>query len=681
MLECGVRNQLYSFHRLRTMKQKVFTEMVNSLQDEQERRVETGEPQLRLMLESGAFAYLNSKSKKPDPHIYFREYKECLARTKELWSCITEMNLDSVGQAQISDWRNELFMLHSQVIPVWTQDRGESSWDSYCQDPRYQYLAFDRGLTVTVKTRLCNKAHLAGKLVHGMSETKMQTEVKYLKADSFGSNAWMNAEKYGALYVFHGNQLRLLDKQHKQDRKLFRSYFESSGVDFAQVMSDDPDTINKCSLIAWRNLSTRYEAQGERNGRSNEASNSATNARGNRTATEARSRDGKTNSASKSNVDQRTVELQSSGVNGSDALQGSSTAGAKRPFGFRRVYGDSESVEQGVNYANVFQETDSVRCGWEETAGSRDQRGSLQKGANTGVIRQVGFRHSVTSSSEIVGQESRYCRSSGVVLSAVRLILDLKSGRIVPIRNDDAKAAWGLHLATCTSFNVCAENYPGDDCVVGRVLYKQLKSVALVVTDQATSLQTKNDSVSEGVVEYPQDIEDDVNTLSASMPKTVCDNCAISGECKEYKPGSLCFFDDDFGKLPVRNLDANLAEREVLLKFDRTRLMRAIMAERVSGGGALDGRVSQAMDDYIRRKNDFVALARKRGTSPVTASLSARGKPGIFSSLFGAAMPTGKREEGDTEVPLNSPVQDTVESSGDVEITMTVTKDMPNKKQ
>jgi len=734
MLECGVRNQLYSFFHMRTMRGKAFSEMIKALQEEQERRLETDEPPLRLFLDSGTAKYVNHKGKKPDPHMYFREYKECLASTRDLWNYATEMNLDSVGQAQVSEWRDELLTVQTDcIVPVWQELRGQSRWDYYCQDPRYPYLAFGPGLDAGAKSVLCHKAHLAGKQVHAMAETKLQTDIKYLNADSFSSALWLNAQKYGSLYVFHGNQLRLIEKKNKQDRKLFKLYFEASGIDFAQLMADDPYTVNKCSLIAWRNMATRLEQQGDRqNGRRNEADNNATDSRRNRLTRENGQRNGAANVAGKSNVDQSTGEFQGMPVRGSGTVQGGSVTGAKRSFGLRRVYGDTANA-QGVNHV---QETDSVRQGRAETVGGGDQRVHIQNSAISGTIRSTNDGPFVTSGTKIIWEDSGHSRNSGQILDAspmkTRWILDRKLGRLVPSLVPAAVDLCGVQCPNndlfCDLYYKHTGDHEGDiggqrqgfgtgvvqagvdrgtgDRTVfscqcgysteieseakkhvnthaeeafkqGRRLGETEATFAVHKPDEATAITLHDD---QDIVSYPKEIEDDVNTLSANMPKTVCDNCAISGECKEYSPGAVCFFDDDFGKLPIRNLDTNLAEREVLLKFDRTRLMRAIMAERVSGGGALDSRVSQAMDDYIRRKNDFVTMAKKRNTTAVTASVTARGKPGIFSQMFGAGMPTGKREEGDTEIPLNDPMLDTRQSDGDVEITMTVTKDVPSKK-
>lgn len=274
-LDAGIRNMLFSYYYMRTMRRKVFDRMMEGVVGEKERRAAAGEKPLRLFLDSGGFTYINHKGTKPDPRVYWKDYLDFVKGTAETWDLTAELDIEDhdspedvgVSLEQVDSWREELIDEVgglTTILPVWHDWRSPEDWTSYCQDSRLPYMALSSYLTLGLKNKLCHEAHRSGKLVHGFAETKMQTEMKYLKCDSVDSTTWLRATKYGGLFIFHANQLRILDHKHKDQRKLFRSYFKNNGIDMAKIMSEDQKELTKCSLIAWRNLSERLELVGER---------------------------------------------------------------------------------------------------------------------------------------------------------------------------------------------------------------------------------------------------------------------------------------------------------------------------------------------------------------------------------------------------------------------------------
>jgi hypothetical protein len=283
----GIRNQLFSYFYLR--KQKSAAKTIAALYAQREEWASKGK-EFRLFLDSGAFTYQNDRGKKPDPAVYFREFKDFVKRTQDLWTLVAELDIDEsddenlrVDVDQVEAWRDELYEVRGQanILPVWHATRGHDKWVEYCNDPRFPYLAFSSRVDqLGSKNKLCAQAHAKGKKVHGFAETKLQTEAKYLKCDSVDSSTWLRATKFGGMFIFQSNQLRILDHKHKSDRRLFRAYFKNIGIDYdiitqdeAKLKKDTPEytayqeELTRASLIAWRNLSERYEQFGGSHGR------------------------------------------------------------------------------------------------------------------------------------------------------------------------------------------------------------------------------------------------------------------------------------------------------------------------------------------------------------------------------------------------------------------------------
>ena len=190
-------------------------------------------------------------------------------------------------------------------------------------------------------------------------------------------------------------------------------------------------------------------------------------------------------------------------------------------------------------------------------------------------------------------------------------------------------------------------------------------------------LTTRPDS-GPSIVTHAAYIERELQEVRSGLPALGCSNCAVSGECPEYQEGGGCFFEPLFKKLPVRDLDSQLAHIEHLLEWDKERTLRAMLAERLTAGGQIDPRVSSQLDSHIARLKDFAALTKRGGAprAPMgSATLTARG-PGLLAQIFGGALPAGSSQV--SEIPLNEPVQpDGImkmgeESAQQEEVTITV---------
>ncbi len=265
--ECNVQNRLYTYYYMR--KSRNSRELIDRLYAEKEYWAKEYKKPLRLFLDSGAFTYrMNRTESQPNPPVYFREYKKFVESTKDLWTACAELDIEGTDAgdtsfAQVEDWREELAdVAPGLVVPVYHPVRGRDWWDKMCANPKYPYLGFGSGMGLGDKTRLIATALQYGKKVHGFAETKIQTEMKYLKCHSVDSTTWVRATKYGGLFVFHANQLRILDHKHKEQRRLFKQYFKVNGIDMQKILDEDQSELTKCSLIAWRNMAARFESMG-----------------------------------------------------------------------------------------------------------------------------------------------------------------------------------------------------------------------------------------------------------------------------------------------------------------------------------------------------------------------------------------------------------------------------------
>lgn len=146
-------------------------------------------------------------------------------------------------------------------------------------------------------------------------------------------------------------------------------------------------------------------------------------------------------------------------------------------------------------------------------------------------------------------------------------------------------------------------------------------------------------------------IEDQLRRVQKGLPATECSNCAISGDCKEYKEGAACYYDKLFRLLPVRDIDAVVAYIENFLEMDKSRTYRAMITEALTTGGQLDPRVSAQIDGHLQRVflyHEKLKQIQGPRAPGVNASIHARG-PGVLQQLFGGIMNKGHSHE----LPLN----------------------------
>ena len=270
LLDNGVKNILYSFYYIHQMKK----ERVIA-------RMQAAYPDVSWFLDSGAFTY--AVFSKADPgrlmpvHEYKRLYFNYIDEFGFPYDRITELDIEfelPVCTMELIDgWREEMLTRWPDlnITPVWHSWRTWERWTHYCRDKRIKTLAIGRSSgDAGMHRRLLMEARRWGKPVHGFAMTRINSELKLVPMDSVDSTSWVMGQKYGTTYIFRANKFIVLAKDNggKAKRRLYKGYYKAIGCDPDLIMADDVAEVRKSNIIAWRNLSARFEEMRKRMGQS-----------------------------------------------------------------------------------------------------------------------------------------------------------------------------------------------------------------------------------------------------------------------------------------------------------------------------------------------------------------------------------------------------------------------------
>lgn len=265
LLENGVRNILYSYYYILTLRREAFIE-----------RMMDAYPEVNWFLDSGAFTYFQMYQSNPDrlPPLrqYIRRYFAYIDTYGERYCRITEPDMDiaSETEEQVDEWREEMLdrWPHLNITPVWHNHRGQDAWYRYCVDQRIKTLAIgsgDVGTDYGLARRMIALAAQNGKPVHGFGLTRIATMLRYVPFDSVDSISWVMGQKVGTTFIFKDNHFRRIPLERKKQRKLYKTYFKNIGCDPKLVLDDHGPEVRKANIIAWRALADRLETIKRRN--------------------------------------------------------------------------------------------------------------------------------------------------------------------------------------------------------------------------------------------------------------------------------------------------------------------------------------------------------------------------------------------------------------------------------
>lgn len=263
LIDNGVKNILFSYFYIMQMRREQFIE-----------RIQNQHPEIRFFLDSGAFTYWmkwqSDQARLPPQDEYIRRFFEYIDQYGERYCRIAEPDLDLAGVVtayQVRDWREEMLNRwpHLNICPVWHHTRGREEWSHYCRDQRIRTMCIGSGGETSNGTmrRMVMEAHAQGKPVHGFAMTKLRM-LQSVPFDSVDSTSWVMGQKFGTMYVFKDNRFIVMPSDQKHRRKLYWKHFKAIGCDPAKIIADDVSEVRKANVIAWRNLSARYELMQKR---------------------------------------------------------------------------------------------------------------------------------------------------------------------------------------------------------------------------------------------------------------------------------------------------------------------------------------------------------------------------------------------------------------------------------
>ena len=214
---------LVSFWYTRKVNKKIFLDLIIKRNNED-----------RLILDSGAFTFLNSDSKM-NMDEYLDEYIKFI--NKYDIKRFAELDIDPiVGYEKTMLMRDRLEReTGKKCIPVWHKSRGIQAFKDDVE--KYSYVAIGGIVTKEIKRnefpifkKLTRYAKARGVKVHGLGFTgKDCYEYGFYSVDS---TSWSSGMRYASTYKFIGNELKMIKKPENTRLK-------------------DGVTIDKHNIVEW----------------------------------------------------------------------------------------------------------------------------------------------------------------------------------------------------------------------------------------------------------------------------------------------------------------------------------------------------------------------------------------------------------------------------------------------
>lgn len=168
-----------------------------------------------FMLDSGAFTFINNFKGKVDFDEYLTQYINFINENDI--EHFFELDIDSVaGIEEVERLRKRLEdETGKKSIPVWHKSRGKQYFIDMCNE--YEYVSIGGIVTKEIKPRdykdfrwFIDAAHDRGCKIHGLGFTNLKG-MKIYNFDSVDSTSWTFGSKFGALFLFDGQELKRID--------------------------------------------------------------------------------------------------------------------------------------------------------------------------------------------------------------------------------------------------------------------------------------------------------------------------------------------------------------------------------------------------------------------------------------------------------------------------------------
>lgn len=177
-----------------------------------------------FLLDSGAFTFMQGKTKTPDFDEYCERYADFIKRNNI--SHFFELDIDSVvGYQRVLSLRRKLELLvEKRCIPVWHKSRGMEEYRKMCD--AYDYVAIGGIVSQEILSRqykflpvMIAEAHKRGARIHGLGFTSTSYYDK-IHFDSVDSTTWTVGARMGNLCYFNGQGMRQYKPNGKRPKDI-----------------------------------------------------------------------------------------------------------------------------------------------------------------------------------------------------------------------------------------------------------------------------------------------------------------------------------------------------------------------------------------------------------------------------------------------------------------------------
>jgi len=619
MIDCGVKNILFSFFYIQRKRQKDFDELMEKLA---ELREEGG---YSFILDSGGFTYKDvsgrtfqtvrssseaTKGHKLDPYEYLEEYTKYLVEYGHLFDVVAEFDpVESFGSYSIVDENREkmlsIFEEHKvevNLMPIWAEsERPISQWEEWANDPRYKHL----GLIcddIRLATRFVNLAHQHGKKVHGFAQTNI-LDLKRAKFDTVDSTGWISGQKYGEVFIFQSGKWTRLNATQKSKRKLYKNYFKSIGVDWNLINKDDPNELLRAACISWKRLFDHFEAR-------------------DRLEDVALHADAAVLRPSRGLVlKMREKDVLGEGRKKKRAYREILINGEVYLFPEKLDVFDLEDIEME---AELLADKDPNEI-WEETFGVGGTEVELRAEASKLCRRQRAkpFYPDWVKLKEVEEDAKQAVkRAKGTGLDFSSLLIEEPQINIAPDATLDKDE---------TDYNVIthADENSGNVQTIDGQIVPQGK-LTKPSSETADELEKRASSRT--------------RLLKDKLSALACHTCSINAECQYAKPGYLCYYKPAFQTFSTRRVEDTLEALQYLADKNIERAIRAVLFEEVQLGGQVDPQTSAVMSQAFGQLKELRELQRETSPDSFKISVEGYGEAGtsVIGRFFGAK--SDKRE-------------------------------------
>lgn len=607
-MSVGIRKVLMSFLYIQRKGKKFLRERLEKY------------PDVKIMVDSGAFTFLTKDeySNKPIDYWekYLDKYTKFIKENKEhIFSCVELDIQDLVGEELVNEWREKYFApLEKEgilVCYVWHKDDGISKWKEMCQRFNYVGFSLETGdFTEIEMIKMINTAKQYNTIIHGFALTKIDTMTK-IPFFSVDSTTWLVGTKYGELNWFDGRKWTRLKKD--KWKRQYKTKFIKLGANWELLEKENPYELIRVNLLVFqeaekyirkRLTAKMYWLKG----------------------TDSMPKLKKVKPASESVVDVEVISAVDvvekpkkrlsikKGVPEREDLKGKTKYEEFMEVSTPKTIEDIEFPDLDWFNGNCEEYEEFLSAFNVETINTKDEALDLIW-AFTVFIKYTDEINDETSelflNDDVIDIEySVYYEDEVEREIKIERIKQIYIDNILGARSD-FKLEQEIPIAKERTDYYEPEEYELEDLSeedISNMLPampevdeydEELNNYGIDVIRDSKGRFIKG----QRLVRKPK------NIYSDKFPKLVCDTCYKAGDCPEYKEGYVCKFHKLFTQFDTRDTEDVLEAMQTMVNFNIGRMQRMMMFE-IMDGGMADQAVSALIDQNIRLLNGIKELSR-----------------------------------------------------------------------